>query len=291
MSKEKSSVLRGWINMLKPFLVKGKIREFVENVNLVNGLNMSDLDMFTEYEKISILSLLQEKIDENSIDFQKIVDFHIENKEFRNKYRFYWRENNIKRSEIKTKDELEMYFILNCNYRYKKDTEEYPFYVKNEKGQILSCEDYVDDFYFVYRKDYDSNGNEIFYEDSEGVVKFFEYKNNVLINTITDLVKAKIKYILYKSDVLIKNAKSGKGKNINISYAINDPFYGSCKTYDIRPGYWDVSMFDIFHNKIMYMDNNNRNYIKIYDIDRKEIYSNSLIAIKREELITKLLND
>ena len=288
------ATIRGWINQMKPFLIKGKLKEFIERKDLNETFKRSDLDDFTEYEKICICSVLTIDLKEDSKGYEEIISFFKENIEWYRNLRYIVHENNIKRSEIKSKEELEMYMILHNKYTTKIE-EEYPFLVKNEKGDIISCEDYIDGHYLIWKKDYDNFGNEIYYEDSNGNVKYFEYdSNNKLVNTITNLIGAKRKYISYKRNIL----KYEVIKYITDNPPIDSSYYGysgSLGEYWVSGQYYEIKIKDITRNHIFCEDINNLGYIYIYDIDGKTVYKNSpkneKLIEKREELINNLLND
>jgi len=295
MSKEKSSVLRGWINMLKPFLVKGKIKEFVERVDLNETFKRSELDNLSEHEKNCIFSILLGSINEGSLGGQEIMLYIKENIEWYKNFRYLRFVKEIKRSEIKSKEELEMFMIFHHNYTPKLE-EEFPYLVKDEKGNIITCEDYIDDHYLLWKKDYNEFGNEIYYEDSNGNIKYFEYdSNNNLVNIITDLVGAKRKYFSYKRKVLkqdiIKYITENPDRNISYN-GKNGPF----GKYHISEKYYDFCIKDINCDwSIFYEDDKGIGYIRISDIDNILVYKNSpkneRLIEERNKFIDNLLND
>jgi len=274
--------IRGWINQMKPFLIKGKLKEFIERKDLNETFKRSDLDDFTEYEKICICNFLI--FEEDSKGEQEIISFFKENIEWYKNLRYTVSEKNIKRSEIKSKEELEMYMMIHHKYTTKIN-DEYPFLEKNEKGDIISCEDYIDGHYLIWKKDYDNFGNEIYYEDSNGNVKYFEYdSNNKVINTITNLIDAKRKFISYKRNIL---------KNEVINYITKNPptknksyygYVGSLGEYWVHENFYEIKIKDITKNDIFYENINNLGYIYIYDIDGNIVYKNSP---KNEKIIEK----
>ena len=124
-------------------------------------------------------------------------------------------------------------------------------------------------------------------DDKHNFDRVFEIKdnsNNKVINTITNLIDAKRKFISYKRNIL---------KNEVINYITKNPptknksyygYVGSLGEYWVHENFYEIKIKDITKNDIFYENINNLGYIYIYDIDGNIVYKNSP---KNEKIIEK----